>query len=77
MISKTRSRTIFSDIPNPIDKEDIPEDVEPTTIYTNDNWIIAEGTAPDLYEFILERGKDEIAYPLVQMASKKTGPPKE
>ena len=71
LISKTRSRTIFSDIPNPIDKEDIPEDVEPTTIYTKDNWIIAEGTAPDLYEVSPEKKKDGIAYLSVQMASKQ------
>ena len=71
MISKTRSRDIFSYIPTSINKENIPEDVQPTTTYIKNNWIIAEGTALDLYKFSPDAKKDGITYPSVQITSKQ------
>ena len=71
MIIKTRSRTAFSDVSTSINKEDITNDLQPTTTYIKNNWIIAEVISPDLYEYSPEVKQDGTIYPPVQIASKQ------
>ena len=63
LISKTRSRTTFNNISTSITKEDIAKDLQSTTTYIKDNWIIAEGIPPDLYEYSPESKEYGTLYP--------------
>ena len=73
LVSDTRSRSNFNGISIPIANEEVPKDLQPKTTYIKSNWIVAEGTSSDLYEYDPKSDKDGTNYPIVQIASKRNG----